>query len=62
MDALLNKISQLGVNLNTDVIAVIGKYWLIREIYLTVSTSLIILGLAIMLFIVIRNFGTGKWK
>ena len=62
MKELLDKISQLGINIDTDVMAQIGRYWLIKE---AINDICAVIGFGIffvLVYKVIKNFGTKKWS
>lgn len=62
MEKLLAKVTQLGINIDTDVLAELAKYWVIGEALRLGSMLFLFGGLFIMIFLVVKNFGTGKWK
>ena len=66
MEELLNKITQLGVNLDTESLVKIARYWFWKDVINSIGHQLIGLvlfgGIILGAFVCIRNFGTGKWK
>ena len=60
MEELVKALS--NVNINSQSAELIGRYWLYSELVRYASLTIILATILILAFIVIKNFGTGKWK
>ena len=66
MEELIEKISQLGVNLDTDSLVEIARYWFWRgaidRLFVSMVTILLVGGLLLLIYKAMKNYGTGVWK
>ena len=60
MDELVKALS--NININSASAEQIGKYWLVAEIGRYCIVALFISIVAITIYKITENFGTGKWK
>ena len=62
MEELLSKITQLGINIDTDSLVQVARYWFWKDVWTNATIIIVLLGLGTIVYKIISNYGTSKWK
>ena len=66
MERLLESLKGINVNFDTQSLVEMARYWFWKDVIenIVIGTTLVLVlgGITLAVFIVVKNYGIGKWK